>query len=102
MAVVKICKNDRTFLIRRAYVTRKIEIYDPRFYDFVGSNLHIEELFDQAIWAEGPVWLAEENAVIFSDVKGNTMYRWTANEGTQIFRSPPILRTGIPSMRWAT
>ncbi|WP_276224948.1 SMP-30/gluconolactonase/LRE family protein [Pasteurella multocida] len=72
----------------------KIEIYDPRFYDFVGSNLHIGELFDQAIWAEGPVWLAEENAVIFSDVKGNTMYRWTANEGTQIFRSPSYFANG--------
>ncbi|MGC6248497.1 SMP-30/gluconolactonase/LRE family protein [Bisgaard Taxon 45] len=72
----------------------KIEIYDQRFYQLVGSNLQIEELFDQAIWAEGPVWLAEEKAVIFSDVKGNTMYRWTQKTGTKVFRSPSYFANG--------
>lgn len=75
-------------------LSAKIEVYDPRFYTLVGSHLQIETLFDHAIWAEGPVWLPEEQAVIFSDVKGNTMYRWSEKTGTQVFRSPSHFANG--------
>ena len=35
------------------------------------DNLTLEKLCSPAIWAEGPVWLPEQDAVVFSDVKGN-------------------------------
>ncbi|SUC10915.1 gluconolactonase [Pasteurella canis] len=75
-------------------LSAKIEVYDPRFYQLVGADAKLEELFDKAIWAEGPVWLEKQQAVIFSDVKGNTMYRWTAKQGTQIFRQPSQFANG--------
>ncbi len=46
-----------------------------------GDSLHaharLERLCSPAIWAEGPVWLPQEDAVVFSDVKGNRMFRWS-------------------------
>lgn len=71
-----------------------VEIYDDRFHQLVGSHFEIEELFDKAIWAEGPAWVAHQQALFFSDVKGNTMYRWQAETGTQVYRSPSHFSNG--------
>ncbi|NMP25554.1 SMP-30/gluconolactonase/LRE family protein [Rahnella sp. SAP-1] len=46
----------------------------------------LEKLCSPAIWAEGPVWLPAEQALVFSDVKGNRMFRWSASEGLSLFR----------------
>lgn len=72
----------------------KTEIYDERFHTLVGSKFQLEELFSDAVWAEGPVWLPQQQAVVFSDVKGNTMYRWTEQNGTQVLRSPSNFSNG--------
>ena len=72
----------------------KTEIYDERFHTLVGSKFQLEELFSAAVWAEGPVWLPQQQAVVFSDVKGNTMYRWTEQNGTQVLRSPSNFSNG--------
>ncbi|WP_340614399.1 SMP-30/gluconolactonase/LRE family protein [Xenorhabdus thailandensis] len=47
---------------------------------------YLEKLCSPAIWAEGPVWLPTENAIIFSDVKGNKMFRWSENDGVSVWR----------------
>lgn len=70
------------------------EIYDERFYTLVGTKFKLDELFSSAVWAEGPVWLPQQQAVIFSDVKGNTLYRWTKQNGTQVLRSPSYFANG--------
>ncbi|MBF0785045.1 SMP-30/gluconolactonase/LRE family protein [Muribacter muris] len=71
-----------------------VEIYDERFHALVGTRFQLDELFDQALWAEGPVWLAQQNALIFSDVKGNTMYRWREGQGVTVERSPSDFANG--------
>ena len=38
--------------------------------------------------AEGPIWIKEEQCLIFSDVRGNTMYRWSFDNGVEVFRKP--------------
>lgn len=53
-----------------------------------------ERLCSPAIWAEGPVWLAEQQSVIFSDVKGNKMYRWNAQSGVSVFRAESHFANG--------
>ena len=47
----------------------------------------VERLCSPAIWAEGPAWLAQEQCLIFSDVKGNRMFRWSAQQGVTLFRA---------------
>lgn len=51
------------------------------------SQVRLEKLCSPAIWAEGPVWLPHEEAIVFSDVKGNRMFRWSASEGVSLFRA---------------
>ena len=42
----------------------------------ITDDLVIETLCSPTIWAEGPVWLPQQDAVVFSDAKGNRMFRW--------------------------
>ena len=72
----------------------KIEVLDPRFYQYVGDQFRFDELFDGATWAEGPAWLPKQKALIFSDVKKNVMYRWTESGGTEVFRQPSHFANG--------
>lgn len=65
-----------------------VQVTDPRFYRYVGSQFHLDELFFGAGWADGPVWLPEEQALVFSDTRENLLYRWSAAHGPQRLRSP--------------
>lgn len=71
-----------------------IEILDPLFKELVGSKFDIKELFKNAIWAEGPAFCKETETLIFSDVKANTMYRFTEKTGVKIYRKPSNFSNG--------
>ncbi len=47
----------------------------------------LERLCSPAIWTEGPVWLPQQDAVVFSDVKGNRMFRWARNGELSVWRA---------------
>ena len=55
-------------------------------------------LCSPAIWAEGPVWLPQENAVVFSDVKGNRMFRWHRSGELSLYRSSANFANGNARM----
>lgn len=58
------------------------------------DSLIIEKLCSPAIWAEGPVWLPQQDAVVFSDVKGNRMFCWQRSGELQVWRSPSHYANG--------
>ena len=63
-------------------------VYDDRFYGFVARGTKVEVLASELGWAEGPVWAASLNALLFSDVAANTIYRWDDSSGLSVFLSP--------------
>ncbi|MBK8625601.1 MAG: SMP-30/gluconolactonase/LRE family protein [Saprospiraceae bacterium] len=65
-----------------------IEIKDPEMLTLIDSNAIIEILADGFTWSEGPLWLAKENKVIFTDVPENTIYAWDPQNGKQIYLKP--------------
>lgn len=65
-----------------------IEIYDPEMLQILDSNATIEVLADGFNWSEGPLWLASENKLIFTDVPENTIYSWDEKNGKQIYLKP--------------
>lgn len=54
----------------------------------------LKRLASPAVWAEGPVWLPAEDAVIFSDVKGNRMFRWSRDGSVMLHRDPANFANG--------
>lgn len=60
-------------------------------------KINLEKLYSPAIWAEGSVWLPSENAIIFSEVKGNQMFRWSEGDDVSLWRQNSNYVNG---MRW--
>lgn len=51
--------------------------HDPRLDKIIAPGAKIEKLADGYEWAEGPVWLAGESTLIFSDVPKNVVIKWS-------------------------
>jgi gluconolactonase len=48
------------------------------------------------LFTEGPVWIAEDNALVFSDIPGNTMYRWRpGTTEAETYRKPSGWSNGL-------
>ena len=65
-----------------------IERVDPRFDAIVPKDARVERLAEGYDWAEGPVWDKKAEALYFSDVPMNTVFRWKEGEGVKPFLKP--------------
>ncbi|CDZ32678.1 Gluconolactonase [Neorhizobium galegae bv. officinalis] len=64
------------------------EIHDEAFRQLIVGSAAIEELYSDCRWAEGPVWFADLNCLIWSDIPNQRMMRWAPEGGVSVFRSP--------------
>ena len=56
-------------------------VRDPRFERLVPAGSRITRIADGFIWAEGPVWLPDQDALLWSDIPNNRVLRWSATTG---------------------
>ena len=71
-----------------------ITIVEPRFNAFVLPNAPLEILGDGFRWLEGPVWFADLQCLLVSDIPNNRIMRWTASGGVSVFREPSGFANG--------
>jgi gluconolactonase len=62
-----------------------IEIYDPIALTIIDPNANFEILAKGFWWSEGPLWVDELQAVIFSDVPANKIYKWSERDSLVIY-----------------
>lgn len=65
-----------------------LEYIDKKFYDLVIGIAALEVLYDGCRWAEGPVWFADGNFLVWSDIPNNRMLKWVPELGVTTFRTP--------------
>jgi gluconolactonase len=65
-----------------------IQRFDPAIDAIVPADWRIEKLAEGFMWSEGPVWIASGSYLLFDDVPGNTMYRWSEKDGLSVFLKP--------------
>ena len=71
------------------YPDPSIVSVDPSFDKYRLPLAKIERIAHGFRWAEGPVWLGDARALVFSDVPGNVMYKWDEETGvTAPYRKP--------------
>jgi gluconolactonase len=63
-----------------------IEVLDERMRAVVARGAALERLCTGAIWSEGPVWIAEDDSVLWSDIPNDRMLRWSARDGLSVWR----------------
>ncbi|KAF1020540.1 MAG: Gluconolactonase [Paracidovorax wautersii] len=61
-------------------------IFDARLQPVL-QDAQLERLCTGAIWSEGPVWLHEDDSVLWSDIPNNRMLRWSQADGMSVWRN---------------
>ncbi len=64
------------------------EACDPAFRGLVLSNASLEVLAGDFRWTEGPVWFADADHLLFSDIPNDRVLRWTEAGGLSVFQQP--------------
>lgn len=71
-----------------AIVGDAYEYTDKKFYDLTVPTVDLELIFDKCRWSEGPVWFADGNYLVWSDIPNNRLLRWVPDLGVSVFRTP--------------
>ena len=71
-----------------------LDIRDDRFLQIVDTDAHLELVADGFVFLEGPIWHPYDHYLIFSDIIGNTLYRWQPGDGKSLFRRPSHMANG--------
>lgn len=65
-----------------------IDRWDPAMDAIVPKDWKIEKLAEGFGWAEGPIWVKSGDYLLFTDVPGNTMWKWSERGGLEKFLEP--------------
>jgi gluconolactonase len=65
-----------------------IESFDPSIEKIVSKDAKAEIIAEGFDWSEGPLWVEKYKMLLFSDVPKNTIYKWTAKNGKEVFLKP--------------
>ncbi|MEK7254312.1 MAG: SMP-30/gluconolactonase/LRE family protein [Bacteroidota bacterium] len=66
----------------------RIERSLPELDSLIAPDAEIEVLADGFEWTEGPVWLAKDSSLLFSDIPPNKIMKWKEGGGVQLYLTP--------------
>jgi gluconolactonase len=67
---------------------------DPKFNQLVLPNAPLLTLGEGYGWLEGPVWFADLDCLLVSDIPNDRILRWTPSSGVSLFRQPSGFANG--------
>ena len=70
-------------------VPASVDVLDERFRPLVPTGAELRHLTDGCTWAEGPVYLAGEASLLWSDVRSNRLMRYDEATGTVSVEEQP-------------
>ncbi|MCB8883677.1 SMP-30/gluconolactonase/LRE family protein [Acidisoma cellulosilytica] len=75
-------------------MTSGFESYDDRFNALILPNAPLETLGEGYRWLEGPVWFADQDCLLVSDLPNDSILRWTESGGVSVYRQPSGFANG--------
>src|SRR5262245_58806485 len=72
-----------------------VSIRDPRFTGVVGPGLEFEQIATGCLFTEGPLWHPVDHYLLWSDMPGDHLRRWSAREGVRTYRKPSRMSNGL-------
>lgn len=70
------------------FLAAPVQQVHPELAKIVASDAQFTLLAEGFLWSEGPVAEPKSNAILFSDVPANKVYRWHPSEGLSVYLSP--------------
>ncbi len=65
-----------------------VQIRHPRFASVVGAGVTFERIGTGYLFTEGPLWHPRGKFLLFSDMPGDIIRRWSPADGVRTFRQP--------------
>ncbi|NUN67418.1 SMP-30/gluconolactonase/LRE family protein (plasmid) [Pseudanabaena biceps] len=75
-------------------MSEAIEIYDDRIKLLIHPDAVLQKIASGVVWSEGPVYIREDDSIIWSDAHGNRLLRWSDLDGVSVLRDPSDFQSG--------
>jgi gluconolactonase len=72
-----------------------LEIRDPRLTSIVGTHVEFERIATGCLFTEGPLWHPTGEYLLWSDMPGDHLRRWSKADGVTTFRQPCNKSNGL-------
>lgn len=72
-----------------------VELRGPRFTDVVGPSVQFERVATGCLFTEGPLWHPGGQFLLWSDMPGDHLRRWSGKDGVTTFRKPCNMSNGL-------
>ncbi|MBK1440943.1 SMP-30/gluconolactonase/LRE family protein [Parapedobacter sp. ISTM3] len=82
------CNNTQPSEQMKYNTTGSIERLDSALDAIIDTDAKAEIIAEGFDWSEGPLWVESEQMLLFSDVPTNTVYKWTEENGTEVYLRP--------------
>jgi gluconolactonase len=76
-------------------VSSTVTLRDPRFRQVVGATVEFEQIAGGCLFTEGPLWHPVGRYLLWSDMPGDHLRRWSAADGVTTFRKPCNKSNGL-------
>lgn len=92
LAVIISCNNstkNKNQPLEEKYKTiGTIERLDPALDNIISKDAKAEIIAEGFDWSEGPVWVENQQMLLFSDVPRDTIFKWTEEKGKEVYLTP--------------
>jgi gluconolactonase len=72
-----------------------VSVRDPRFERVVGPGVTFERVASGCLFTEGPLWHPTEQYLLWSDMPGDHLRKWSVRDGVTTFRKPCQKSNGL-------
>ena len=72
-----------------------LDLRSSKLLDLVDSEAQVEQIGTGCLFTEGPIWNAEGNFLLFSDIPADQIKMWTPDSGVTTFRQPSGQSNGL-------
>jgi gluconolactonase len=72
-----------------------VTVRDPRFLEVCGAAVSFETIASGCLFTEGPLWHPAGAYLLWSDMPGDHLRRWSAKDGVTTFRKPCNKSNGL-------
>ena len=87
------CKNEPVSIYRQ---TGSVERLSPLLDEIIEPGVMPEIVADSFMWSEGPIWIPEQEMLLFSDIPQNSVFQWTEKDGLKLYLKPAGYTDTIP------
>jgi gluconolactonase len=70
-------------------------MHDPRLEALIAPDAPLTQIGRGFAFTEGPVWVAAEGSLLFSDIPGDARWRWSPARGVELVARPTFKANGM-------